>query len=73
MADITPDSTLLRRLSHGKISRSLCLEAEECIRELLKIVYALPCDNMSCGMADIVCNNCAARARAAVLEGTNEA
>jgi len=31
---ITPESTLLRRLTHGKMSRALCLEAGDRIEEL---------------------------------------
>jgi len=34
MTDITLNSTLVRRLNHGKMSRALCLEAGDRINEL---------------------------------------
>ena len=34
MNDITLESTLVRRLEHGKMSRALCLEAGDRIEEL---------------------------------------
>jgi hypothetical protein len=34
MKDITPNSTLIRRLNHGKICRAVMLEAADRIEEL---------------------------------------
>ena len=36
--------TLVRRLTHGKIQRALCLEAAEHIKELEGLVSDLECD-----------------------------